>query len=158
MPFSNDHHCPSVRNKICQVMSWFYLLSATKTRGRKKKKKNQTSYICPSTKRMWHGESGQNLSSNAELRGPLYLPPPATSRKPLASTHPQDHPLSIQGQDQATFPLDIQHPLLFLLLYHSQQQANTLLTRTINLLVNSQPVWCDTSQRHLTRWLLHPSG
>lgn len=68
-------------------------------------------------------------------------------------------PCPFKGRITATFPLDIQHPLLLLLLYHSQQKANTLLiTLTMNPPVSSQPVCRDTSQWHLTRWLLLPSG
>ena len=79
---------------------------------KRRKKQKQTSYIRPFTKSMWLGESEQNVCNKTELRGPSYLhldqhpaaPTRHSSQKPLLSTHPQDHPLSIQGQDHGYFP------------------------------------------------------
>ena len=75
-------------------------------------------------------------------------PPPPDA--PLESlSFPLTHgitPCPFKGRTTATFPLDIQHPLFLLLLYHSQQKANTLLTLTRNPPVSPQPLCRDTSQ------------
>lgn len=59
---------------------------------------------------MWHGEFERNICNKTGLCGPSYphqhpaAPTRRSSRKPLLSTHPRDHPLSIQGQDHGYFP------------------------------------------------------
>lgn len=157
----------SVSKEQNLLTSWFYLLRATKTGRRKKEKKKIKPAIYALSPNPRDSESlSKTSATRLSYLGPLTCtwtntqpPPPDTLLESLS--FPLTHgitPCPFKGRITATFPLDIQHPLFFLLLYHSQQQADTLLTLTISPPVNPQPVWRDTSQRHLTRWLLLPSG